>query len=49
MDLTKITTDNLIAIIGTVLTVMTIGLSVFQFSRSINHSIMKAKRQMAIE
>ncbi len=44
MNLTKITTDNLIAIIGTLLTVITIGVSVFQFSKDINQSVVEAKQ-----
>gem|GEM_PF-1460241 len=49
MNLTKITTDNLIAIIGTLLTVITIGVSVFQFSKDINQSVVEAKQKMALD
>ncbi len=49
MNLTKITTDNLIAIIGTLLALITIGVSIFQISKNINDSIIVAKRQMALD
>lgn len=49
MNLTKITTDNLIAIIGTLLTLITIDVSAFQFSKNINHSILEEKRQMVLD
>jgi hypothetical protein len=41
MNLTKITTDNLIAIIGTLLTVITIGVSFFNFLKILTSQLWK--------
>lgn len=49
MNLTKITTDNLIDIIGTILVIITIGISIFQFFENIKHSIVEAKQRMALD
>lgn len=48
-NLTKVTTDNIIEIIGIILTIITITISIWQVGKTINHSLVEARQQMALE
>jgi len=45
MNLTKITTDNLIDIIGTILVIITIGISIFRFFETLNIRLWKQNNE----
>lgn len=48
-ELQKITTSNLIEITGVLLTICAIVISIWQFGKSVNHSIIEGRQQMALE
>lgn len=49
IDLSKLTTDNLIQIVGVILTLIVIGVSINQFGKTISHSLVEAKQKTALE